>query len=133
MKRHPSGKVIRRNLRAPVLTTTAVLSAIILCASGCSRNPGPQFQAGPPPQITDLGAVELVPETPKQFDLGSGKVCTLLASPLTNGVEVEVTVMTTNVNGTIQHWMSRIKTLPGRPCSVSMGDFGVGLTPTLKQ
>ena len=131
MKRPQSGKVIHRATRAPILTA-ALLSAIIISAGSCSRNSGPQPQPEPPPHVTDLGSVELVPETPKQFDLGSGKVCTLLASRLTNGIEVEVTVMTTNANGSIQHWMSRVKTLPGRECSVSMGDFGVGLTPTLK-
>ena len=132
MSLHPVATGIHHPMRALHLVGITVVAAFLISASGCSKNPGPQAQAGPPPHVTDLGAVELVPETPKQFDLGSGKVCTLVASPLTNGIEVEVTVMTTNANGSIQHWMSRVKTLPGRECSVSMGDFGVGLTPTLK-
>ena len=119
-------------MRIQYLVIIVTISVGILFASGCSKRSSPS-QAGSLSDRKDLGAVALVPETPRQFDLGGGKICTLTASPLTNGIEVNVVVMTTNADGTIQHWLSRIDTKPGQPCAISLGDLTVGLTPTLKQ
>jgi len=119
-------------MRAYSLVSLVMILACLLFASGCSRQPSPP-SALAPSDLKDLGAVALTPQVPRQFDLGNGKICTLTASPLTNGIEVDVVVMTTNADGSIQHWLSLVKTPPGKPCTVSLGDLTVGLTPTLKQ
>lgn len=113
------------------LVIIAAISVCILFASGCSRSSS-QPQAGAPTGLKDLGVVEFAPETPRQFDLGGGKICTLTASRLANGIEVNAVVIATNADGTIQHWLSRMDTQPGQPGAISLGDLKVGLTPTLK-
>ena len=82
--------------------------------------------------MKDLGAVELVAQTPTQISLGAGKVCTLVGRQLANGIEVKLVVLSTNADGTVDRSQGQIETLPGRQCAISMGDTMVGLTPTLK-
>ena len=109
-----------------IIIVSAAIVATILVA--CCSKPHPTT----PPNTTDLGAVELTPQTPTQFNLGAGKVCTLVGRQLTNGIEVELVVLSTNVDGTVDRSQGKIETLPGRQCAISMGDTMVGMTPTLK-
>jgi hypothetical protein len=119
-------------MRAFSFISIATISVCVLFANGCSQRSSPT-PSGALSDLKDLGAVTLTSQVPRQFDLGGGKICTLTANPLTNGIEVEVVVMTTNADGSIQHWLSLVKTPPGKSCTVSLGDLTVGLTPTLKQ
>ena len=108
----------------------AVLAVILI--TGCSKSSSQQPHAGAPPNTKDLGAVELVAQTPMQFSLGSGKGVTVTGSPLSTGMMVKLVMMTTNADGSVDRSQGQIETLPGQQCAISLGDTMVGLTPTLK-
>ena len=84
--------------------------------------------------MTDLGAVELTPQTPKQFSLGAGKSCTLTGRQIADGIDVKLVVLATNADGTVKRLEGEVTTTPGRQCAISVGDNDtmVGFTPTLK-
>jgi hypothetical protein len=104
----------------------AILAAILI--TGCSKP-----HATALPKMADLGAVELVPKTPKQFGLGAGRSCTVTGYPLGTNITVNLVVMTTNADGNVQRSEGQMGTAPGRHCVFSLGDATVGLTPTLKR
>lgn len=113
------------NRQRAINLSAAIFAAIFI--TGCSKHP-----AVAPPNTVALGAVELAPQTPVQFSLGGGKVCTLVGRQLANGIEVRLVVLSTNADGTVERSQGQITTLPGRQCAISMGDTMVGITPTLK-
>jgi hypothetical protein len=120
-------------MRTQHLITISAVSLFILFASSCSkRSSEQQHHVAAPPNMTDLGAVELAPQMPKQFSLGAGKSCTLVGKQLPDGIEVKLVVVATNADGTVQRSQGQIETLPGRQCAISIGDTMVELTPTLK-
>ena len=104
----------------------ATLPALLFL--GCSKPPAPVK----PPNTTDLGKVELVPQVPTQFSLGPGKGCILTGKQLADGINVKVLVMSTNTDGSVYHSQGEIITAPGRQCAIGMGDTMVEMTPTLK-
>jgi len=120
-------------MRAQHLITIGAVSLIVLFASSCSKRSSEQpHHAAAPPNMTDLGTIELAPQIPKQFSLGAGKSCTLVGKQLPNGIEVKLVIVATNANGAVWRSQGQIDTLPGRQCAISMGDTMVELTPTLK-
>jgi hypothetical protein len=120
-------------MRTEHLVTISAVSLFVLFAGGCSKRSGGQpHHVATPPNMTDLGAVELAPQIPKQFNLGTSKSCTLVGKQLPNGIEVKLVIVATNANGAVQRSQGQIDTLPGRQCAISIGDTMVELTPTLK-
>jgi len=118
-------------MRTPHFIATAALLAVFII--GCSKNPSEQsHHAKLPPNTTDLGAVELTPQTPKQFSLGAGKSCILIGRQLPDGVGVKVLVLVTNADGTVERSQGEVETSPGRQCVMVTGGVSVGFTPTLK-
>ena len=105
----------------------------IMLAVGCSKSSSHQTQAANASQkTTDLGTVELTPQSPREFALGANKCCIITGKPLSNGIEVKLVVLTTNTDGTVIRSQGQIITLPGRSCGIGIGDTMVSLTPTLK-
>ena len=120
-------------MRTQHLITISAVSLFVVFVSSCSKRSSEQPRhVAAPPDMTDLGAVELAPQIPKQFSLGAGKSCTLVGKQLSDGIEVKLVVVATNANGTVQRSQGQIETLPGRQCAISIGDTMVELTPTLK-
>jgi PBP1b-binding outer membrane lipoprotein LpoB len=114
-----------------IKTNAAILAAMLI--AGCSKSPSEQpRRVTTPPKMTDLGAVELVAQTPKQFSLGAGRSCTITGRQLPDGISVKLVVLATNADGAVVRSQSEITTLPGRQCAISIGDVMIGLTPTLK-
>ena len=118
-------------LRIQYFIAIGVVSTFVLLAAGCSKGSGKPAPATPP-NVTDLGAVELVAESPKQFGIGANRSCIVTGKQLTNGIEVMLVVQTTNTDGTVDSSQAEMVTLPGRQCAISVGDTMIGLTPTLK-
>ena len=85
-----------------------------------------------PTNIVDLGAVELVPRTPKHFNLGAGRGCTVTGRQLPDVIDVKLVLLTTNAAGTVRREQGEMETLPGKQCAIAMDNLMIGLTPTLK-
>lgn len=118
-------------MRIPHFIATVVLLAAFVI--GCSKSSSAlSHHSKMPPNTTDLGAVELVPQTPQQFSLGAGKSCIITGRQLPDGIDVKLLVLVTNADGSVKRSQGEIETSPGRQCAIVMGDVSVGLTPTLK-
>ena len=112
------------------IATAALLAVLVI---GCSKKPSEQTHHPKLPAGTvDLGAVELVPQTPTQFSLGAGKSCILTGKQLQDGVDVKMTLFVTNADGTVEHSSGGVWTLPGRKTVLIIGSVPVGFAPTLK-
>jgi hypothetical protein len=119
------------HLRKYIVVHATVLT--IISAVGCSKGSSHQTQpANSSQKTTDLGMVELTPQSPRQFELGANKCCIITGKPLPNGIEVKLVVLTTNTDGTVTRTQGQIITLPGRSCGIGFGDSVVSLTPALK-
>jgi hypothetical protein len=84
---------------------------------------------------TDLGAIQLVNQTPSQFDLGGGKTCTLTPTISADGnYNIKVFFESQKSDGqtvqTEQH-TAEIITSPGRAVRIAVGDSSIGFTPTV--
>jgi hypothetical protein len=108
-----------------ITLNAAILVAILI--SGCSKP-----HATAPPKMTDLGAVEFTPKTPKQFSLGPSQSCTVTIYPIRTNLTVDLVVWTTNADGSVQRATWQDETPPGQQCVFEGGDVWVGVTPTLK-
>jgi hypothetical protein len=118
-------------MRLPHFIAGAALMAAFVI--GCSKRSSEQSHHSKlPPNPTDMGAVELVPQTPTQFSLGADKSCILTGRQLPDGINVKVLVLVTNADGTVKRSQGEISTLAGRQCAIVMGDVSVAMTPTLK-
>ncbi len=113
------------------LTTAALMAAFVI---SCSKKPSEQAHHPKLPAGTvDLGAVELVPQTPTQFSLGAGKGCILTGKQLQGGVDVKMELFVTNADGTVERSQGELETSPGRQCVLTIGsNVPVGFAPTLK-
>lgn len=99
--------------------------------AGCSKSSSHQSHVAT--EIwTDLGVVELTPQTPKQFSLGASKSVTLTGRQISKTIEIEVVLLATNVDGTVKHSRSRLTTMPGQQSALSVGDEMIQLTTTLR-
>jgi hypothetical protein len=112
------------------LTTAALMAAFVI---GCSKKPNEQTH---PPKLSagtvDLGAVELVPQTPTQFSLGAGKSCTLTGKQLAGVIHLQVQVFVTNADRTVWSSPADVSTLAGRQCSVTCFNTTIEMTPKMK-
>src|ERR1035441_6148841 len=81
----------------------------------------------------DLGAVQLVNQTPSRFDLGGGKTCTLTPTIDADGnYNIKVVFEAQNADGqTAPLANGRILTSPGRAVRLNVGDSSIGFTPTV--
>jgi len=81
----------------------------------------------------DLGAVQLVNQTPSRFDLGGGKTCTLTPTIDADGnYDIKVVFETQNADGQAAPLATgRIITSPGRAVRLNVGDSSIGFTPTV--
>lgn len=90
----------------------------------------PDAAAGP-----DLGAVQLVNETPRKFDLGGGKTCTLTPTIDTDGnYHIKVLFESQKSDGQAmqaEEQTGEIITAPGRAVRITVGDGSIGFTPTV--
>jgi hypothetical protein len=113
------------------LTTAALMAAFVI---GCCKKPSEQTHHPKLPEGTvNLGAVELVPQTPTQFSLGAGKSCILTGKQLPDGVDVRMVLLVTNADGTVDRSQGELETSPGRQCVLTIGsNVPVGFAPTLK-
>jgi TolA-binding protein len=83
----------------------------------------------------DLGAVQLVNQTPSRFDLGSGKTCTLTPTIDADGnYDIKVVVESKKMDGQaiqIDRTVGEISTSPGHAVRLNVGDSSIGFTPTV--
>jgi len=81
----------------------------------------------------DLGAVQLVNQTPSRFDLGGGKTCTLTPTIDADGnYDIKVVFESQNADGqTAPLATGRIITSPGRAVRLNVADNSIGFTPTV--
>ena len=119
-------------MRLPQYFVVHAAILAIMLAMGCSKGSSHQIQpANASQKTTDLGMVELTPQSPRQFELGANKCCILTGKQLTNGIGVKLVLLTTNTDGTVSRSQGQIITLPGRSCGIGFGDLVVNVTPTL--
>jgi len=80
----------------------------------------------------DLGAVQLINQTPSQFDLGNGKICTLTPAIGADGnYNIKVLFESQKSDGTAEQHTAEIITAPGRAVRIAVGDSSIGFTPTV--
>ena len=83
----------------------------------------------------DLGAVQLVNQTPSRFDLGGGKTCTLTPTIDADGnYDIKVVFESKKMNGQaiqIDRTVGEISTAPGHAVALTVGDNSIGFTPTV--
>ena len=112
------------------IATAALVGVLVI---GCSKKPNEQTHHPKLPAGTvDLGAVELVPQTPTQFSLGAGKSCILTGRQLSNNIDIKLLVLVTNADGTVEHSEAEMERSPGGLCVMVVGGVSVGFAPTLK-
>jgi hypothetical protein len=71
----------------------------------------------------DLGAVQLVHQIPRQFDLGGGRACVILAAINSDGnYDIEVTFESKMPDGSTLRTQAEITTPPGHAVSVNAGE-----------
>ena len=87
------------------------------------------------PSIKDLGVIAFTEGASQHFSLGDSKSCTLIAKPGSGGmIEIAATIETTNADGTVTLiGKPKITDAPGSPCSMTVGDVGIGFTPRWKK
>ena len=96
----------------------------------------PPVEAAPkttaPANGPDLGAVQLVNQTPAQFDLGNGKTCTLTPTIGADGnYDIKVLFESQKPDGASERHTAEIITTPGRAVRIAVGDTSIGFTPTV--
>jgi myosin heavy subunit len=80
----------------------------------------------------DLGAVQLVNQTPSRFDLGGGKTCTLTPTIKVDGsYDIKVVFDSQKADGQTEQLMAYITTILGRAVRLNVGDSSIGFTPTV--
>lgn len=81
----------------------------------------------------DLGAVQLVNQTPSRFDLGGGKTCTLTPTIDADGnYDIKVVFEVQKADGqTQQLGMGEVTVSPGLAVRLHSGDNSIGFTPTV--
>jgi len=80
----------------------------------------------------DLGSVQLVNQTPKQFDLGGGKTCILTPAIDADGnYHIKVLFEWQKSDVQTERQTAEIITSPGRAVRISVGDSSIGFTPTV--
>ena len=78
----------------------------------------------------DLGAVQLVNQTPSRFDLGAGKTCTLAPTINADGnYDIKVVFETQKSGGQTEQLTGEIITSPGHAVRLNVGDSSIGFTP----
>jgi hypothetical protein len=87
-------------------------------------------------KATDLGAIQLVNQTPNRFDLGGGKTCTLTPTIDTAGnYNIKVVFESKKTDGQtaqLETTTAEITTSPGRAVTLSVGDDNtIAFTPTV--
>ncbi len=88
----------------------------------------------PPANVRDLGTIELSDGIAVRFDLGQGTNCVVTPTVLSDGnAQMKITVEAINADGTAsQLGQSTLTARPGQPCSISVGDLMIALTPKVK-
>jgi hypothetical protein len=113
-----------------------IIVAIIGILTGCSKSPPNQatHPTGLPPNIKDLGVVELSNHESRQYDLGNGKDCTVtFATTPDNDLAIDIVIKAKDTHGNVQLiGEPQVTTSPGRTVIVSTGDTSIKLTPKLK-
>ena len=83
----------------------------------------------------DLGAIQLVNQTPSRFDLGGGKTCTLTPAIDADGnYNIKVVFESQKSDGQTvksEQQTGEIITAPGHAVRISVGDSTIGFTPTV--
>jgi hypothetical protein len=80
----------------------------------------------------DLGAVQLVNQTPSRFDLGGGKTCTLTPTIKADGsYDIKVVFDSQKSDGQTEQLTAEIITISGRAVRLNVGDSSIGFTPTV--
>jgi hypothetical protein len=82
--------------------------------------------------VPDLGAIQLVNQTPNRFDLGGGKICTLTPTIDADGnYNIKVVFESKKADGSIETTTAQIITAPGRGVALEAGGNSIAFTPTV--
>jgi hypothetical protein len=113
-----------------------IIVAIIGMLTGCSKSPSNRttHPTGLPPNIKDLGVVELSNHESHPYDLGNGKDCivTFITMP-DNNLEIDIVIKVKDAHGNAQLiGEPRVTVSPGHAVVVSTGDTSIKLMPKLK-
>jgi hypothetical protein len=127
-------------LRANTLTTVTL--AAMLSVS-CSKSPvgaaahetrlRQQLSIPANRPFKDLGVVELAAQTPREVSLGTGRICLLTPTVLTDGnLLINLASEAKTAEGKTLSTHSRITVRSGQQCVLSIDGLLVGFTPKLK-
>jgi len=81
----------------------------------------------------DLGAIQLVNQTPSQFDLGNGKTCTLIPTIDADGhYDIKALFEVQRADGQTERLgMGEVTVSPGLAVRLNVGDNSIGFIPTV--
>ena len=84
--------------------------------------------------MNQLGTVEFTDGVPLQVNLDQNRTCTITPKVLPDGtLQLSMVIQGPGARGTMDTLSSpKIITRPGQAVAVSVGDLGIGLTPTIK-
>jgi hypothetical protein len=123
----------------PVITPVASPVVPVYATNGSSSSVAAQPPATPPetpapPPVNQLGTVEFTDGVPLQVNLDQNRTCTITPKVLPDGtLQLSMVIQGPGARGTMDTLSSpKIICPPGMAVAVSVGDLGIGLTPTIK-
>jgi hypothetical protein len=114
-------------MRIQHITTIAALLAAL--AIGCSKH---SHTVIAPKNTKDLGTFELVAETQTNFNLGTGRSCTLVGKQVPNGVQLDWVFSFTNADGTVSITKEQDETCQAQSMGYRIGDMMIFAKVTVK-
>jgi hypothetical protein len=109
-------------------TSLVGLALVALIFAGCSKHPPEAGSANP--NVKDFGVVEVTNGVQSRFEMGGGKVCFLTPTLQQDGSLM--LAMTVEESGKVVS-RPRVVTRSGMAFQISVGDFGIGMTPVIKK
>ena len=114
-------------MRIPYFIAGVALTATFII--GCSK-PLPHL----PADTTDLGVIEFTEGTPQHFSLGDGKGCTITGKRVSDGIEVNFVIVSTNANGAVKLiGTPRLTAPPGQRTAIGILDVSIEFIPEWKK
>lgn len=87
-----------------------------------------------PANTSDLGVIEFTEGTPQHFDLGDGKGCTISGKHVSDGIQVDFIIVSTNANGSVKLiGTPRLTAPPGQRTAIGILDVSIEFIPEWKK
>jgi hypothetical protein len=117
---------------APAKSSNAQLETIPMAAPKVNAPDNAAATANVPGFAVNLGAIQLVNQTPNRFDLGGGKVCTLTPTIDADGnYSIKLLFAAQKADGSTAISEADVITSPGRAVALEAGGNMIAFTPAV--